>query len=284
MKIANPAGRDILSGTHVTINLPASVLAQSPWTRLRDFCLQWTNPASLLFRHIHGVWLKFETSNSCPGIPAPDIFLTIKDHISTTSDTSWITQLALPLLSGTPTRSSHEHALTTCLTCATRPTRILQVGYQRDNVITLSMYPTSQEQLFACLHNQGWTGDVRYLKTLIDPLYMLAGQVCLSMKIQHSILTQISIECYFDAINATSWPSLLSHLVENELCMHEQQAALFQFPGYSIINLFYERILLRGLHHLTITDTIGHPIRTSIFIRCMHKPLSAIISHGKEGI
>ena len=53
-------GRDSLAGLHPTSTLPARLMADPVWRRVRDFAARWAEPSSPLYHAVDNVWLEFD--------------------------------------------------------------------------------------------------------------------------------------------------------------------------------------------------------------------------------
>ena len=99
--------REALANLLQNGGLSQRFLQKSEWQHVKDFVLSWVDPKSILYDNVLGLWFEFDTAKSFSETPIPSIFVQtslscIKDYHDY-QKYSWITQIALPILTGSPT-------------------------------------------------------------------------------------------------------------------------------------------------------------------------------------
>lgn len=245
---ASDGSRDILAGFNSHITLPDIILTNPVWNCIRNFCLHWHEPNSLLSENVALIWLEFDVDGQLPEVPVPSFFFRLKhfrsDHCSTrasdiTDAQQQTTETALSLLFGGSISPQIKQNLAICLDSLPVGAQFLYIGAMLSRqleAVRVNVIGISEEKLLAYLTKIGWKYSVSELKEIIQILSGFVDTIVLNFDVGNILFPKIGIECEFLKKNPRiepRWQLFLDYLVERGLCTPEKRDALLNWPGYS---------------------------------------------------
>jgi hypothetical protein len=244
-------GRESLSGLHPTGTLPADLMADPVWRRVRDFSAYWAEPSSPLYHAVDNVWLEFDIDGPVSDVPVPSVFFGLLanvqrdvthevnvDRYQATAET------AIRLLAGSESQPRMLETLSYCFHALSPEEQVFQVGLMLSRgagAVRLCIRLRSVERIVEYLARVGWPGDEAELRGVLDPLARSVDRVLLDIDVGESVGAKIGLECYFDGNRQPGreprWGTFLNSLVLQGLCKVDKREALLAYPGYVDQNL-----------------------------------------------
>jgi len=224
---------------------------ETEWNNVKNFTQSWTDPKSILYDKIPGLWLEFDTSNNSINSYIPNIFLQVKPLRMDTDENiqtcKCLTNNALPLIIGRKISKIEEEKFFDCIKKLPKNASLIHVGtmLSRNNSgLRLVFKKIAVEQIKPYLDSIGWVDENNELDSILDELKRYASRIVLHIGIQENeVNKKIGIECSFstDRYNEeTGWENFLEYLVEKELCLTEKKSALLNFLGVEMENHSYD--------------------------------------------
>ena len=234
--------REILANFIKSGHLADKFLKQSEWKQLGNFARSWTDPNSILYDNVIGLWFEFDTASILPDAPAPSIFIQPTSHYTITGDVSaqhtWITKSALPLLLGRPLSNIVEEKVLECIKKLPLESSLFQIGTmlsRKDDEIRLVIKRIEADQIIPYLTSIGWSDDENNsLLTLLEEIKNKVTRIVLHISVGEKVNPKVGIECSFypDKYHQEQgWAKFLDYLLEKGLCNKEKLSALLKFPG-----------------------------------------------------
>lgn len=234
--------REILADHFKNKTLPEPFLKQSEWQQLGDFVNSWTDPKSILYDSITGIWFEFDTASESSNAPAPSIFFQPKSNYAITGDIHsqnvWITKIALPPLLGRELSSNVEEKVLECINKLPLDASIFQIGTmlsRKDDEIRIVIKRIRAEEIIPYLESIGWTDDEEAkLSNLLEEIKDIVSRIVLHISVGEDVNPKVGIECSFYPDNfhkEAGWKKLLDYLSEKGLCNKEKYSALLEFSG-----------------------------------------------------
>lgn len=287
-------GREVLAGNHPSDGFPETFAPQSVWRQLYDFAALWCEPSSALYSKVRNVWLEFDLADPPPPIPVPNVLFG-SEHIRPNEPHAWLTQTALPCLSGSPVPQALEKNLVRCIQTLPRDARVFQIGMMlaRDvHSIRICIRGLRGARIARYLSEVGWHGGCREFEQMLDALACRVDQIDLDLDIGERVGPKIGLECSFQDKPSPDreprWLDLMDYLVERRLCLPLKRQALLAYPGVAhewsrrgvypaallaLSELLYPRfvsLISRGLHHIKITFQDGQPQEAKAYLSARH--------------
>ncbi len=296
---ASEGGREILAGRNSAIDLPETLLTNPVWNRIRNFCTNWADPASTLYKQTHSIWLEFDVVGPPTQIPVPSIFFGPKyielDNSSSTklgiaaNPYQWVAETALRILFGKPIPSSFKRKLFDCFDLLPAGARIFHIGAmlaRQVDTVRVCVTDIPANKLWDYLSRLGWTGSISKLEAFVSELSSWVDRVDLDLDVGDTILPKIGLECYFNRQPQFEprWQLFLDRLVETGLCIPAKRDAILAYPGYShersnrelwpsnllrVSNLLRSRvssIFIRQLNHVKIVYQPDIPLEVKAYL------------------
>jgi len=295
-------GRDSLAGLHPTSTLPARLMADPVWRRVRDFAAHWAEPSSPLYHAVDNVWLEFDIDGPVSDVPVPSVFFGLLTNVQrdATNDPDVdghpaTTETALRLLSGGEPPLRMLETLSYCFRALSPDEQVFQVGLMLSRgagTVRLCIRLHSVERIVEYLAGVGWPGDEAGLRGLLDPLAHSVDRVLLDIDVGETVGAKVGLECYFDGNRQPGreprWGAFLDSLVLQDLCTADKREALLAYPGYFDQNapsvpwpaalrrtshLLGGRSLstfVRSLHHVKIVYRPGRPLEAKAYLAGNH--------------
>jgi len=239
---ARKGEREALLDLITSGKLPETFLNQSEWKRIGNFVTEWANPNSILNNKVFGIWFEFDTANSPSDAPVPCVFMhTAPLHIDNSEGVqkcSWLTRIALPLLTGQPLSQMAEQHVLEAIRRLPEGVSVFQVGAMLSRAtagVRLVFNRMQPVQIIPYLKTLGWSDSNGRLSSLLEELEHYVTRIILHINIgEKGVDQKIGIECSFypDLYNLeTKWPVFLNYLVKKGLCLPEKKVALLHFSG-----------------------------------------------------
>jgi hypothetical protein len=284
-------GRDSLAGNHPTSTLPAYLMADPVWRRVRNFAASWAEPSSPLYQTVDNVWLEFDVNGEVPDVPVPSVFFGLLTRAQ--PDAAAETAIRLLVEDGPPPRTLET--LSSCFRALLPEEQVFQVGLMLSRgagAVRLCIRPHSVERIPEYLAAVGWPGDEAALRGVLDPLARSVDRVMLDIDAGETVGAKIGLECYFDGNrqprSEPGWGAFLDSLVLRGLCTADKREALLAYAGYSDQNApgvpWPEALLrasqllggrslstfVRSLHHVKIVYRPGEPLEAKAYLAGNH--------------
>ncbi|NMG05525.1 hypothetical protein [Brasilonema sp. UFV-L1] len=233
--------REILAGLNPAI-MPDIILTNPVWRRIRDFCIHWYEPNSLLSENVDSAWLEFDVDAQVPKVPIPSFFFCFKnlqEEISSTKTQRQTVETALSFLNGTELSPQIKQNLAICSDSLPVGSQILYIGAmlsRKLEAVRVNVTGIPEEELLAYLTKIGWKYSVSELKEIIHILSDFSDVIILNFDVGNVIFPKIGIECELikkDPRIEPRWQLFLDYLVEKGLCTPEKRDAFLSWSGYS---------------------------------------------------
>lgn len=272
---ASDGSRDILAGLSSTNALPNAIFTNPVWSRIRDFCLHWHEPNSLLAKNIDNIWLEFDVEEQPQNIPIPSFFFHFKYHPKFIISKSHPFQeqkqtiaTALSLLLEHSLTPEIKQNLAICCDSLPAESQLLYIGAMLSrplNAVRVNIIGIPEEELENYLTKIGWTYPIKKLKELIKVISNFVDIIVLNFDVGNTILPKVGIECELLKKSPhlePRWQLFLDYLVKIGLCTPEKRDAFLSWHGHSYEESNPElwssnvsrvsSILFRRLNHLKI--------------------------------
>jgi hypothetical protein len=296
---ASEVGREILAGCNSAVDLPETLLTNPVWNRIRNFCNNWANSASILYDKIDNIWLEFDSAGLPPEVPVPSIFLSLKSIESDSSNPikfgitanphQWLTETALKFLFGRTISVPFERKLFDCFNLLPDGAWISQIGAmlaRQVEPVRVCITDISTDKLLDYLSRIGWAGSISKLEAFVSELSSFVDRIDLDLDVGDIILPKIGLECSFNRQPQFEprWQLFLNRLVETGLCIPAKRDALLAYPGYSheranrelwpsnilrVSNLLWPQvssIFLRRFSHIKIVYQPDIPVEAKVYL------------------
>jgi len=188
-----------------------------------------------------GLWFEFDTSSYSSEMPIPNIFLQIKKlRIDTPEDIkklSWITHIALPLLTGQHLSKKVEKGLIHSIQQLPEGASVIHVGTMLKREVSgvrIVINRIKPDQVIPYLKSLGWSDGTEELSLLLEELENYVSRMILHINVGEDVDSRIGLECSFSKDQyhqETGWPNFLNYLTEKKLCLPEKKSALLNFLG-----------------------------------------------------
>ncbi|WDD36980.1 hypothetical protein PQG02_34725 (plasmid) [Nostoc sp. UHCC 0926] len=239
--------REILAGLNPTMNMPDIILTNPVWRRIRDFCLHWYEPNSLLSENVDCIWLEFDIDGQLPKMTVPSFFVRLKHLMEKSNsnkeydirDQEQLIETTLNLLYGNSVSPKIKQNIDICLNFLPVNSQVLYIGAMLSRqleAVRVNVTGIPEEELFAYLTKIGWKHSVSEVKEIIQILSGLSDTIVLNFDVGNVIFPKIGIECELnkkDPRIEPRWQLFLDYLVEKGLCTSEKRDAFLSWTGYS---------------------------------------------------
>jgi hypothetical protein len=275
-------------------NFPDTFCQKPEWQRITKFTLAWTDPNSILFHKVLGLWFEFDSENLVSDVPTPNIFIhPVPIQMCPSKDISqhtWLIHTALPILKGRRLPKIIEQKIMNCIQKLPLDSSLFQVGIMLSrptSQIRLVMKRMHPNQIIPYLNSIGWTDETNGLSSLIDELAKYITRIVLHISVGEKIDNKIGIECSFypDLYNKeTRWTDFLTFLTEKGLCLSKKKSAVVHFPGVDqedTTNDFdlksymtavkitendnFSRALVRYISHIKLSYEPNYPLEAKVY-------------------
>jgi len=274
-------------------NLPEVFCNKTEWQQIGDFALAWADPKSQLYDNVLGLWFEFDTFGSPSETPIPNIFLQIRKlRIDTPEDIkklSWITHIALPLLTGQRLSEKVEKRLLNSIQQLPGGTSIVHIGTMLQRTasgVRIVINRIQPKQIIPYLKSLGWSDETEELSSLLEELENYVTRMILHINIGEDVNPKIGLECSFSKDQyhqETGWPNFLNYLTEKKLCLPEKKSALLNFlgaeqentnqdfdpesyvPSVMIPDNNFSSALVRYISHVKIVYKPDHPLEVKAY-------------------
>lgn len=234
--------REILADLIKSGHLVDKFSKQSEWIQLGNFVKNWIDPKSIIYDNVIGLWFEFDTAGEISNAPTPSIFIQPTSYNKITGDVSsqytWITKSALPLLLGKPLSNKLEKKVLKCIKNLPLESSLFQIGTmlsRKDDKIRLVLNKFRVDQIIPYLTSIGWLDDENNsLSALLEEIKNKVTRIVLHISVGEKIDSKVGIECSFypnKYYQEQGWEKFLDYLLEKKLCNKEKYSALIRFPG-----------------------------------------------------
>lgn len=218
---------------------PEEYLATSEWQNICRFVLEWASPESVLYQKILGMWFEFDMVENQGDIPIPCIFLhTIPLRRTGGENIGWLTQMALPLISGKKLPEKIEQNVQRAIDELPKEAVIMDAGIMLSRPVSGVRFIIAKIQpnhIIPYLEKLGWSEEHDHLSTLLKELKRQVTRIVLHITLtEQGIDKKIGIECSFTSDRyhlETRWVSFFDYLVDKGVCIPQKKDALLQFMG-----------------------------------------------------
>jgi hypothetical protein len=285
--------REALAGLFTNGSLPKEFLSKKEWQNVGNFAAAWADPSSVLYNKVLGLWFEFDTPVSSEA-PVPSIFIhSVPLRIDTPEDIqkcTWLTQTALPGLTGQPTSEKLEKNIIQSLEKLPQNAVLFDTGVMLSRAaagVRLVIIRMQPNQIIPYLISLGWADENNGLTQLIKELEAAASRIVLHINItENGVDKKIGLECAYhpDQYNLeTRWETFFDYLIEKNACLPEKKALLLDFLGVEqddatsefdltshqaavrIQQNDFSAALVRYISHIKISYKPSHPIEAKAY-------------------
>jgi len=285
--------REALAQVFTNGSLPKEFRSMKEWQNVGKLAAAWADPSSVLYDKVIGLWFEFDTAVSSE-TSVPSIFIQIPSiRIDAPEDIqkcSWLTQIALPLLTGQPLSEKMEHRFIHALQQLPKGASVLHVASMLSraaNGLRLIIYKINPKDIVPYLKSLGWSDNKNEFTTLIKEIERVASRIVLHINItENGIDQKIGLECAYhpDQYNLeTRWEVFFDYLIEKNACLPEKKALLLDFLGVEqddatqefdltsyqtavrIQQNDFSAALVRYISHIKICYKPNHPIEAKVY-------------------
>jgi len=293
---AQDGGRQILAGDRDAMALPDSLQSYPIWQQIKKFSREWSTETSLLYSHVHNVWLEFDVSSLSNPVSSPSCFFAPQPIHATASAVEaiahpheWITQTALKLLLNRKISEPVQHQLFKCLDALPPDAYVFQIGVMlsRDtDAIRICIRNISPELVLDYLTQLSWSGSPEELRSVLSQFSGYVDRIDLDLDVGETIAPKLGLECYLDQqpLVEPRWSAFLDQLVAEDLCVLSKRDHLLAYPGHirrsrhpelwssqltqfsELLGSKYEIVFLKGLHHIKIAYQPNAPLTAKAYL------------------
>jgi len=263
-----------------------SIFHQSEWQHIERLTELWADPSTELNKKILGLWLEFDTANKNETNGIPSIFLqTIPLRIDSSEDIKqcrWITQTAIPTLTGHPVSDKLEKQFFHAIKKLPKGASVFHVAsmLSRDSEgIRLVIKSIDPDDIIPYLTSLGWSDQGDELASMIKDIKHYSNCIRLHININEKIDPKIGLECFISPDRyhqGDGWDDFLNYLIEKNICIPDMKKALLGFPGIDQENVddefsfesylptvklpdeHYSKAIVRYISHVKISYNPGH--------------------------
>ena len=242
--------REALSSLIKDKLLPNKFLKRSEWQNIGNFAETWSNPDSVLYNNVFGLWLEFDEPDILNENIVPSIFLQIKPlYINKPTDIekcAWVTQTAIPLLNGREVSEKIEQNFLDCIKKLPKGASIFHIASmlsrQEEEGIRIVVKRIDPDQIIPYLNSIGWYDENNGLSDLLNEVKKFSNCIRLHINLGNKIGKKIGLECFISPDKYhkdVDWTEFMEYLVNKELCNPDLRSALLNFPGVEQENTEY---------------------------------------------
>lgn len=219
-----------------TLDLPDTLLTHPVWQSLQNFCREWVEPQSFLYRGLRLTGLEFDVGEPFTQVPIPSIF--VAWHREMVTDDQALAEI-VPKLPNYPISSTLEARLQQCVNCLPQGAALESIGVMLSRPTQLVRVITADiplNQVLEYLMQIGWSEPSDEFSHLLLTLSEFGQEVrLLSFDVGEKIAPRVGLEFYpkqFPVDNSL-WQLFLNHLVAMGLCTPTKKDALLAWPGFT---------------------------------------------------
>jgi hypothetical protein len=279
------------------------LLAHPIWRRLREFAVQWSDPASPLHLPLYNLWLEFDMEGPPSQPPVPSVFFGLHAEApggatGAGGNGQYLASLpsvclhALGLLRGDRVPEAVGDTLTRSMNLLPHNARVGFAGAMlpRDiDAFRLIIHGLDKENIPGYLERIGWQGPAQELAAALEATTPFSDYLWLNVDVGEAVYPKVSWECYMrpqgrDSQDLPRWRAFLDFLVEREICTPEKREALLLYPGVVSAEESGElwpeslRLLSRvlgplgfsrfkhGIHHIKVVFQPGKPLEAKAYL------------------
>jgi hypothetical protein len=306
--------REALANLIRSGELPEDFTNKSEWQNACKFVLEWVNPDSILYNNVLGLWFEFDMIDNQSKTPVPCIFLHTTplriDNLEDLKKFSWLTDTALPLLTGHRVSENIERQLLQAVQQLPEGAVLMDAGVmlsRSTSGVRLIIARICPKKIIPYLTTLGWSDDNNEVSTLLTELEEQVTRLVLHINItERGVDSKIGLECSFspDLYHLeTRWASLFDYLVKKRVCLPEKKEALLQFSGIEqedpscdfnltsykaatrISNSDFSSALVRYISHIKLISKANSPLEAKVYsgVRLLGRPHKST-EQSSEGI
>lgn len=277
---------------HLTEIRANSAATDPMWARLLAFTTMWQESSSFLRRMIPEIWLEFDaapeivTSHST-ALPLPAFFFGLPQNASASVDSTIAAETLLDQLLGREQWSALQANVRRCFDACPEEAFVSHIGVmlsRATDALRINIKRLQPDTIIPYLQQIGWPGDADELATLMAVLYAHVDRITLCLDVGRAISPRVGLECILlkQPPEEARWESLLSHLVDQGLCLPEKASALLQWPGQTTpltttvdwpAHLVCASLLQPPEHFTTIVRRLSH-------IKVVYQPTAPLEAKG----
>ena len=243
--------REALSSLIKNKLLPDKFLSRHEWQNIGNFAETWSDPDSVLYDNVFGLWLEFDEPDIISENIIPSIFLQIKPlYINKPTDIekcTWVTQTAIPLLNGKKVSEKLEQNFLECLRKLPKGASVFHIASmlsrQNEDGIRIVIKRIDPDQIIPYLNAIGWFDEKTGLSDLLNEIKKYSNCIRLHINISETIDKKIGLECFISPDRYqkdADWSQFMEYLVRKDLCKPDLRSALLNFPGVEQENPEYD--------------------------------------------
>ena len=223
---------------------------ESPeWTRIANICRDWGKSSIPEYSDGGALWLEFDAAMFTSKVPVPSIFMAgrseaasdDKDRGFTIRPLEWLTDGAIATIDDLHIPESVRRHILHCIKLTPRGAEGFHLGVmvaRRADILRLCVFGIAPAEIVEYLHAIGWSGQTAPIEDVLRKYATLVDNVCLHIDVGEKVYSRIGIELLLSG-DAWShqphkndrWNTLLSRLVEGNLCSTVKAEALLDWPG-----------------------------------------------------
>ena len=245
-------GRTILAGHHSMADLPAYMLENCLWRRLRNFFIRWAESGSCLNGQAPLIWLEFDDiARLSHELPLPGLsvcldaeFLDVYprvQHLNRIERQVYqrIAETVLELLGDDSVSFRAQQNLQACFDCLPTGGQLIHISVMsaRQPAVLKLYGSVPRHTLEPYLSHLGWGGSMAELTNMLNTFdYFIGENLFIDLTIDNAVSPRLGIAFPYDQIGNLPQPDrqremLLNKCVELGLCTPEKSHALLSWPG-----------------------------------------------------
>jgi hypothetical protein len=251
-------------------HIAGSAWARHPaWEKTLCFCRQWSLRSSLVGQAVANIWLEFDVVNPQQpyGVPALFIQLNTANEMLSKHQMEDAVEIILNLLYGKTVSRRLFANLRRCSDACCKGAGITHLGIMLSrnvDYVRVNVSGLTPKFINDYLIRIGWPGSLTFMETIFLRFLSSIDQVVLCLDVGTRILPNIGLEyVLYEKNSANSGKSVLTRLVDENICTYEKQQALLAWPGHTRPVTAYQT----WPAHLIAESIMGPPDRFSLFSR-----------------
>ncbi|HEY9608789.1 hypothetical protein [Allocoleopsis sp.] len=219
-----------------TLQLPDKFLTHFVWQSLEQFCREWVEPTSLLYRRVRYIGLEFDLHELPCKVPIPCVFLAWNQE--TVINNQSLIEIALRLLNYSVS-SKLESNLRLCVESLPKGAKVEHLGAMLSRPcqpLRVIMSDIPLKRVADYLIQIGWVDPTSKFFDLLSSLENFGDILrLLSFDIGNTIHPRIGLEFFpkKSSLDESQWQLFLNYLIEIGLCSPGKKNALLTWPGLS---------------------------------------------------
>lgn len=206
------------------------------WQRLKSYCVDWTDPGSLIHGHIDELWLEYDLDDTSDSA-IPSLFIGINPSSFSTEKSPAIIETIVRRLQGEPLSEDAFKNLKSCFRSLPNGARLLHVGIMLSRTVDalrVNIQRIHADNILPFLERIEWTGNSDECAELISVGKICCDDIRIDLDVGPMIYPQIGLEFFIgDGPNVRDrWKRLLQRLTELGHCDEKKGQMLLDWPGH----------------------------------------------------